>query len=441
MATAHALRGEYDEASDAVGKAEQSIKEGQIEDTKIKEASVLLLRRLTREEVRNETLRVRQYLDSLVASGAYVPNSKHSKQNQNQQQEEEVEGFVDLNADPNDERQKNKNNQKKKQQEKQQQKQQQISSKVFPNVENALFFANHSSVKKTTHAQPLNLASLFPKNPNGPVKLEICSGMGDFLLEKAKEEPKTNWLGIEMRFDRVYQTYTKLKLESIENVRMLCGDANEIVGKFLAQHSLVDIFINFPDPPPWDGSKQQLITVDFLERLHGLLSERGTLSILTDHRSYSAMISEKFTLCTHLFYSRHAPDFFTSQIPEKYPTSYFDRFWKNGNYHQRFFFEASAKPTLASLTEKSTTTTKATPAQTTTSTTTKKNEDVKMDEAPTKKQEQKAKPATNNNNKNQNNNTNNANKKTETKPNNNKSTTPTKAAPKKEESSSSSDSD
>jgi tRNA G46 methylase TrmB len=44
-----------------------------------------------------------------------------------------------------------------------------------------------------------------------PVKMEICAGSGDWVVAQAcKEKGRANWVALELRHDRVYQTMTKM---------------------------------------------------------------------------------------------------------------------------------------------------------------------------------------------------------------------------------------
>jgi tRNA G46 methylase TrmB len=47
------------------------------------------------------------------------------------------------------------------------------------------------------------------------------------------------------------------------------------------------VFVNYPDPPVWEGSKQRLIDRSFLDALHRVLKPGGTMTLLTDDELYA----------------------------------------------------------------------------------------------------------------------------------------------------------
>lgn len=95
----------------------------------------------------------------------------------------------------------------------------QFSNKELPVCESfldssKLFILNLSASKK------LKLKKLFGKNGN-PMKLEVCSGHGDWIVEKATKFPQINWIALEIRFERCFQIWSKMKFANLENLLIL----------------------------------------------------------------------------------------------------------------------------------------------------------------------------------------------------------------------------
>lgn len=42
-----------------------------------------------------------------------------------------------------------------------------------------------------------------------PMKLEICSGNGDWVVAQAKKEPTSNWAALELRHDRLHNIFSR----------------------------------------------------------------------------------------------------------------------------------------------------------------------------------------------------------------------------------------
>jgi tRNA (guanine-N7-)-methyltransferase len=58
----------------------------------------------------------------------------------------------------------------------------------------------------------------FNKNP---IKLEVCSGHGDWIVDKAKKSPKSNWVAVEIRYERVFQIWYRMIFNNVQNLLIL----------------------------------------------------------------------------------------------------------------------------------------------------------------------------------------------------------------------------
>lgn len=85
---------------------------------------------------------------------------------------------------------------------------------------------------------------------NKRYKLEVCSGAGEWVVTQAKHDTADScWVSLELRYDRVYQTFTKMIVEDVRNLCVLAGDAKVVVPKFIAPNSFHEVFVNHPEPP------------------------------------------------------------------------------------------------------------------------------------------------------------------------------------------------
>lgn len=122
---------------------------------------------------------------------------------------------------------------------------------------------------------------------NNPIHLEIGTGLGNFFGYQTGNHPEINFIGMEIKFKRVFKTYEK----AIQN-----GGQNFVVLKLYAE-KIADIFweeeidttyIFFPDP--WDKKEHQkknrLIKEDFLSLLYQKTKLWGKLIFKTDHSEY-----------------------------------------------------------------------------------------------------------------------------------------------------------
>ncbi len=116
--------------------------------------------------------------------------------------------------------------------------------------------------------------------------LELCSGSGRHLIDKAASEEAASFFGVELRFKRVVRTIEKAISEEVNNVYMLRTDA-KLVANIFPKASFDGFYINFPDP--WEklrGRKHRVLNEALLQRASYLLKANGFLSIKTDHLEY-----------------------------------------------------------------------------------------------------------------------------------------------------------
>jgi hypothetical protein len=63
-----------------------------------------------------------------------------------------------------------------------------------------------------------------------PVKLEICSGGGEWAVTQAAADAgRAHWLTLELRHDRVHQTFLRAAFERVDNLCVLGGNAMEVL--------------------------------------------------------------------------------------------------------------------------------------------------------------------------------------------------------------------
>ena len=184
------------------------------------------------------------------------------------------------------------------------------------------------------------------KEPPRPVKLEVCSGMGDWVVSRAAADARSaDWLAIEMRHNRVRMTWAKGVRARLNNLAVLRGMAHEMLSSRVPEDSLSEIFVNYPDPPEWVGSTQCLVDAAFLLEAHRALTRGcGVLTLVTDDAGYAMRMCRELSRRPDLF-APTAEDGkpFVSGVPEGYGGSYFDEMWKNGRQTDRYYMRYRAE--------------------------------------------------------------------------------------------------
>lgn len=69
------------------------------------------------------------------------------------------------------------------------------------------------------------------------------------LLLQARDDVHSNWITLELRYDRAYQTFSKAVFAGIHNLCVLCGDAMTIIPTHMPSSVLDNVFVNHPEPP------------------------------------------------------------------------------------------------------------------------------------------------------------------------------------------------
>lgn len=137
-----------------------------------------------------------------------------------------------------------------------------------------------------------SFSSLF-QNEN-PVRLEIGCGCGNFLLELAKREEKTNFLGVEMCSNVLLAAMEKIKAANLKNVKFLNIPA-EILPCYIPEGSVERIYLNFSTPlPEKSREKQRLTSERFLKIYQKLLKPNGCIEQKTDSAPFFEYSLENF---------------------------------------------------------------------------------------------------------------------------------------------------
>eukprot|EP01117_Protostelium_nocturnum_P011321 TRINITY_DN4106_c0_g1_i1.p1 TRINITY_DN4106_c0_g1~~TRINITY_DN4106_c0_g1_i1.p1 ORF type:complete len:536 (-),score=219.17 TRINITY_DN4106_c0_g1_i1:47-1654(-) len=182
----------------------------------------------------------------------------------------------------------------------------------------------------------------FKEKLNGlgkKLKLEVCSGHGDWIVERAKNEPKIHWMGLEMRYERVFQIWSRALFQGVNNISIIGGEGHQVLRASVPDEVFDEIFVNYPDPPVWEGSKQKLIDHSFLKHAHRTLKKGCSLTLVTDDDGYCQTMLSELAQVPQYFKSAFGEETYQVEVPKGYGSSYFDRFWTNGKKTERFYMK------------------------------------------------------------------------------------------------------
>lgn len=135
--------------------------------------------------------------------------------------------------------------------------------------------------------QQLNWSTLFGNEQ--PVVLEIGFGMGASLVEMAKKNPTTNFIGIEVHRPGVGACLAAADEAELTNLKVMCHDAVEVFAQMIPNDSLAKVQLFFPDP--WHKKrhhKRRIVQPEFVEMLRQKLRlQEGVFHMATDWENYA----------------------------------------------------------------------------------------------------------------------------------------------------------
>lgn len=139
------------------------------------------------------------------------------------------------------------------------------------------------------------------KNDN-PVVLELACGKGEYAVNLAKLFPEKNFVGIDLKGNRIWRGARTGVDEGIQNLAFLRIQIEDILDYFEAGE-IDEIWITFADPQPQEGREKKRLTFPgFLEKYKILLKPGGKMNLKTDNDGLYAYTCEKveeLNLITH----------------------------------------------------------------------------------------------------------------------------------------------
>lgn len=137
----------------------------------------------------------------------------------------------------------------------------------------------------------LDLDALFGRKARRVV--EIGFGMGASLLEQARQNPDTDFLGIEVHAPGVGKLLDELDKAGLTNVRVCREDAIRVLDEGLEAESIDTVQLFFPDPwPKKKHHKRRIVQLPFAEKIRRILTVNGTFHMATDWEPYAEYMVE-----------------------------------------------------------------------------------------------------------------------------------------------------
>ena len=140
------------------------------------------------------------------------------------------------------------------------------------------------NIKETitkNHLYKGNWRKIFFKN-NNPIYLELGCGKGEYSTFLAKKNPDKNFIGIDIKGDRLWHGAKLSQDNNLENICFLRIKI-EYLEKFFTDSEIEEIWINFPDPQfKFNRTKHRLTNSNFLKIYNSILKPKGVVHVKTD---------------------------------------------------------------------------------------------------------------------------------------------------------------
>ena len=121
----------------------------------------------------------------------------------------------------------------------------------------------------------------FFKNRN-PIILELACGKGEYTVGLAQLHPLKNFIGVDLKGNRIWVGAKKALQENLYNVAFLRTQIDKI-NEFFAKEEVEELWITFPDPQlRISKSKKRLTHPKFLRLYQQILKPGGNIHLKTD---------------------------------------------------------------------------------------------------------------------------------------------------------------
>ena len=129
------------------------------------------------------------------------------------------------------------------------------------------------------------LAGCFEPAPER-IFLEIGFGGGEHLTAKAKAAPDDGFIGAEPYLNGVAKLLSQIDDEQLQNVRVLHGDARDLIESLPAE-SISGAFLLYPDPwPKTRHHKRRFVSAENLRQLHRIMRRGSEFLFASDIEDY-----------------------------------------------------------------------------------------------------------------------------------------------------------
>ncbi|OBK50580.1 tRNA (guanosine(46)-N7)-methyltransferase TrmB [Mycobacterium kubicae] len=138
---------------------------------------------------------------------------------------------------------------------------------------------------------PLDAGAWFGRQ--APLVLEIGCGNGASTLAMAQSEPDVDVIAVEIYRRGLAQLLAGIDSAGVPNIRLIRGNAVDVLQHLIPSESLTGVRVFFPDPwPKARHHKRRLLQPATIAMIADRLLPGGVLHAATDHSGYAEHIAE-----------------------------------------------------------------------------------------------------------------------------------------------------
>ena len=151
-----------------------------------------------------------------------------------------------------------------------------------------------------------------------PTVLEIGFGNGETLVRSAQEAPDVNFLGIEVHLPGLGRCLLLAEKAGIQNLRLIQGDAVEVLRRRMPPACLAMVCLYFPDPwPRKRHHKRRLVQPAFVRLIERALEPHGVFHVATDWAPYAEHIESVMSGNAAFEHLRRPPSRYTTRFESR----------------------------------------------------------------------------------------------------------------------------
>jgi tRNA (guanine-N7-)-methyltransferase len=121
---------------------------------------------------------------------------------------------------------------------------------------------------------------------NNPIVLELGCGKGEYTVGLAKRFPNKNFIGVDIKGNRIWTGAKTAIEEKMSNVAFI-RTRIDFIDTCFANNEVDEIWITFPDPQPQKTRvRNRLTNMMFITRYQKILKEGGLINLKTDNEPF-----------------------------------------------------------------------------------------------------------------------------------------------------------